>query len=58
MPLSGKDKEVESKFEKEYGKEHGKRAFYASINTGKVKGIPEAKRMAAKRKHHRGRRRR
>lgn len=53
MPLTGKDRKVLSNFEKEYGRERGKRVFYASINKGRVKGIPEAKRMARKRKHHR-----
>lgn len=57
MPLTGKDREVEGRFEREYGPKEGKRAFYASINSGKVKGIPEAKRMAKKRKHKRHKRR-
>jgi hypothetical protein len=57
MPLTGKDRKVEGNFEREYGPEQGKRAFYASINAGKVKGIPEATRMAKKRKHHRHKKR-
>jgi hypothetical protein len=58
MPLTRKDLKVERKFESEYGPEHGKRAFYASINAGKVKNIPEAARMAKKRAHARRSRRR
>lgn len=52
MPLTGKDRGVEDAFTNRYGKERGKRIFYASINSGKVKNIPEARRMKAKRRHH------
>lgn len=54
MPLTSKDREVLSSFEDQYGREAGKRRFYASINAGKVRNIPEARRMARKRhKAHR-----
>lgn len=55
MPLQGKDKKVLSRFEAEYGPKEGKRAFYGSINAGKVKNIPEARRM--KRRKRRSKRR-
>ena len=37
MPLTKKGKEVLKSMQKKYGKERGKRIFYASINKG-VKG--------------------
>lgn len=49
MPLSEEDQKVLGKFQDEYGKKQGERVFYASINAGKVKGIPEAKRMQERR---------
>lgn len=52
MPLDEKSAKVKRKFNEEYG-DRGDRVFYASINAGKVKGIPEAERMAKKRKHAR-----
>ena len=58
MPLTGKDREVEERFESEYGPERGKQVFYSSINAGKVRNIPEARRMAKKRKKHRRSRKR
>lgn len=57
MPLSGTDERIERSFESRYGKEQGKRAYYASINAGKIKNTPEARRMAHKRKNARKRRR-
>lgn len=55
MPLTGKDTKVLRNFESEYGPEEGKRNFYASINSGRVTGIPEAKRMKSKQKRARAR---
>jgi hypothetical protein len=56
MPLTPKDDKVLRKFQSEYGAEEGKRAFYASINAGKVRNIPEVRRMAKKRQHAKRRR--
>ncbi len=36
MPLSKRGKEILKKFQKLYGKEEGKRFFYASIVKGKI----------------------
>jgi hypothetical protein len=43
MPLTAKGKKIKSAMEKEYGKERGKRVFYASENKGTIKGV--AKKM-------------
>jgi hypothetical protein len=53
MPLTGDDKRVQDSFKREYGKERGKRIFYASINSGRVKNIPEARRMKRNRRKSR-----
>lgn len=57
MPLTGKDKQVESNFEKEYPG-RGKQVFYATMNKaisrGRTPNLPEARRLARKRKHRRG----
>ena len=55
MPLTGKDKEVERNFEREYPG-RGEEVFYRSINAGKVKNIPEAERI--KKRQHRSHKRR
>lgn len=59
MPLTGKDKHVEGNFERQYGKD-GKSVFYATMNRdisrGKTPNLPEARRLAKKRKHKRSRR--
>jgi hypothetical protein len=39
MPLTKKGKEILKQMQKEYGKERGKKVFYASINSGKIKGV-------------------
>lgn len=39
MPLTKRGEIVKRKFEKEYGAEKGKQVFYASINSGKLKGV-------------------
>lgn len=56
MPLTDEDSKVLRNFEREYGAKQGKRAFYASINAGRVKNIPEARRLKAKRRRKRKRR--
>jgi len=38
MPLTTKGKKTLAAMQEQYGKERGKRVFYASINKGKVKG--------------------
>lgn len=38
MPLTGKGKKVLRSMEREYGAKKGKSVFYASINSGRVKG--------------------
>jgi hypothetical protein len=39
MPLTKKGKEILKQMQKEYGKVKGKRVFYASANSGKIKGV-------------------
>lgn len=39
MPLTPKGKKIKAAMEKEYGKERGKRVFYASENKGTIKGV-------------------
>lgn len=39
MPLTKKGKEILKKMQKTYGKERGKKIFYASANSGKIKGV-------------------
>lgn len=60
MPLGKRDKEVESQFEKTYPG-RGKSVFYATMNRdisrGKTWNLPEARKQAAKRKHHKKRKR-
>ena len=38
MPLTKKGKKIKRGMEKKYGKEKGKRVFYASQNKGVIKG--------------------
>lgn len=38
MPLTKKGKKIMSAMEKEYGKDKGKKVFYASQNKGTIKG--------------------
>lgn len=59
MPLTGKDKQVESNFEREYpgrGKEVFYRTMNKAISRGKTPNLPEARRLAKKRKHQKRRR--
>jgi hypothetical protein len=39
MPLSFKGRKIKRAMEKEYGKEKGDRVFYASENSGRIKGL-------------------
>lgn len=47
MPLTKKGKQVKAAMEKGYGAKKGEQVFYASINSGKVKG---AEKKRAKKK--------
>jgi hypothetical protein len=55
MPLGKKDTEIKRKFAKEYPG-RGERVYYASVNAGKVRNTPEARRFAKKRAHARQKR--
>ena len=39
MPLNKKGREIKSAMEKEYGAKKGKKVFYASENSGRIKGV-------------------
>lgn len=39
MPLTPKGRKVQAAMRKEYGKEKGDRVFYASENSGRIKGV-------------------
>ena len=41
MPLNEKGTGIEKNFEREYGKEQGKRNFYATVKSGKITGKDE-----------------
>jgi hypothetical protein len=43
MPLTPKGRKVKAAMEKEYGKEKGKKVFYASENKGTIKGVAKKK---------------
>ncbi len=43
MPLNSKGKEIKGKMMKEYGSKKGARVFYASENSGKIKGVTKNK---------------
>lgn len=43
MPLTKKGKKIKRAMEQEYGKEQGDRGFYASENSGKIKGVAKGK---------------
>lgn len=45
MPLNKKGKKIMSAMLREYGKEKGKRVFYASENSGRIKGVAGRDRM-------------
>lgn len=39
MPLTKKGKKIKKAMQKQYGKEKGKKVFYASANKGTIKGV-------------------
>ncbi len=39
MPLTKKGEKIKSAMEKEYGKKKGDSVFYASENSGRIKGV-------------------
>jgi len=39
MPLTKKGKKIMRAMQKQYGKEKGKRVFYASANKGVIRGV-------------------
>ena len=43
MPLTKKGKKIKSAMVKEYGPKKGEQVFYATENTGKIKGIKKGK---------------
>ena len=43
MPLNTKGRKIKEAMEKEYGKEKGKKVFYASENKGTIKGVTKHK---------------
>lgn len=43
MPLNKKGKKIKKAMEKQYGKQKGDRIFYASENSGKIKGVKRSK---------------
>lgn len=44
MPMTKKGKKIKKAMQKEYGKERGKKVFYASANKGTIKGVEKGKR--------------
>ena len=43
MPLNAKGTKIKKEMEKEYGAKKGKQVFYASENSGKIKGVTKQK---------------
>lgn len=43
MPLTKKGKNIKKAMEEQYGKEKGKKVFYASENKGRIKGVKKKK---------------
>lgn len=43
MPMTSKGKKIKGAMEKEYGKEKGKKVFFASKNKGTIKGVDKKK---------------
>ncbi len=43
MPLTKKGKTIKKAMDKEYGKKKGDQVFYASENSGKIKGVAKTK---------------
>ena len=50
MPLTAKGKKILASMKKQYGSEKGERVFYASINSGKIKGAERKVHKSRKRK--------
>lgn len=44
MPLTKKGKKIKAAMTKEYGKEKGKKVFYASANKGTISGVDKKRR--------------
>lgn len=43
MPLTKKGQKIKGAMEKEYGKKKGDSVFYASENSGRIKGVAKKK---------------
>lgn len=43
MPLTNKGEKIKAIMMKEYGAKKGEKVFYASENSGKIKGVAEPK---------------
>lgn len=43
MPMTKKGAKIMASMKKEYGKDKGKKVFYASANKGSIKGVKVAK---------------
>lgn len=52
MPLNTKGEKIMRKMQKEYGKERGKRVFYASRNKGTINNVEKHNAVRSIRKHH------
>jgi hypothetical protein len=48
MPLNSKGRKIRRAMRKSYGKKRGDRVFYASQNSGKIKGTHNKKRKEKK----------
>lgn len=48
MPLSRKGRKIKKAMESEYGKEKGDRVFYASENSGRIRGLRMRRRKGEK----------
>ena len=49
MPLTNTGKKILSNMKRKYGPEKAQRVFYASKNTGRIKGVDKARRRFANR---------
>lgn len=43
MPLNDKGRKIKRSMEKQYGKDKGDQVFYASENSGRIKGVAKKK---------------
>lgn len=48
MPLTSKGRKIKRAMAKTYGKEKGKRVYYASQSSGRIKGTHKSKKKSAK----------